>query len=612
MSTLRTFPTLRKNCYTVKVGKGQKVLIRASFFYGNYDGKDSPPTFQLHFDGNFWATVNTSSLRGVYHEAIYVTKKNTTSVCVAQTFKDQIPFISGLEIRSLEMSMYSHVDSGRALFLSNRANAGANFSTRYPDDAYDRIWRAEGGFVLVDNVVNKAPFIDASKAEDQPPLSVLRTATTTTGTLWGIVLNTDLPSTSQPIYITAYFSEVTRLRSNETRSIQVEINQVPYSQPFVPPFGAVSELRITNRTANSNTSVAVFADRSSNLPPLLNAYEVYTVSGALTDGTDNDDVEGLAALQRNFGMLQKWSGDPCLPSSFSWEWLECNSDASPRVTTLNLGGYGLSGPLPDFSSMTDLETIDLHNNSLSGPIPSFLGSFPKLKLLNLADNRFSGTIPKSLSQNKNLKLILTGNCLSGMSCPPLPPSTPSHESPSTPPPSHETPSALPPSTQPSHEKPLTPPPSTPSHETSLTPPPSTPSHATRSAPPSSHETQWALPPSTPSHESPLTPPPSHETPWALPPSTPSHESPLTPPPSHETPWALPPSTPAHESPSTPPPSTRSREMPFAGMPPYGAAEGPVAGSGVQPGGSESRKMTLKSTAILSLSLLLLFLHLSNY
>ncbi|XP_054781394.1 probable LRR receptor-like serine/threonine-protein kinase At5g59680 [Prosopis cineraria] len=430
ISTLRAFPTLKKNCYTVNVGEGRKVLVRASFFYGNYDGKESPPTFELHFDGNFWATVNTSSLRGVYHEAIYVTKRNTTSVCVAQTLEDQIPFISGLEIRSLEMSMYSHVDSGRALFLSNRANAGANFTTRYPDDAYDRIWRAEGGFVLVDNVINEAPSIDASKAEDQPPIAVLRTATTTTGTSWGIVLNTDLPASIEPIYITAYFSEVTHLPSNQTRSIQVEINHVPFSKPFVPPFGSVSELRITNRTANSNTSVAVFADSSSTLPPLLSAYEVYTVSGLLTDGTNSDDVEGLAALQENFDVLQKWSGDPCLPSSFSWEWLECNSDASPRVTTLNLGSFGLSGRLPDFSSMIELETIDLHNNSLSGPIPSFLGLLPKLKLLNLADNRFSGTIPKSLSQNKNLKLIVTGNCLSGMSCPPPPSSsTPSVKTP---------------------------------------------------------------------------------------------------------------------------------------------------------------------------------------
>ncbi|XP_028786091.1 probable LRR receptor-like serine/threonine-protein kinase PAM74 [Neltuma alba] len=381
MSTLRAFPTLKKNCYTVNVVKGQKLLVRASFFYGNYDGKNSPPTFDLHFDGNFWATVNTTGVRGVYHEAIYVNKKNTTSVCVAQIFKDQVPFISGLEIRSLEMSMYSHVDSGRALFLSNRVNAGANFSTRYPYDAYDRIWRAQGGFFSVDNVVNKAPSIDTSKAENQPPLTVLRTAIKTTGTSRGIVLNTDLPTNGESVYITAYFSEITRLLPNQTRSVQVYKNIVPYSQLVVPPFGSVSELHITNMTANSNTILAVFAAKSSNLPPLLNAYEVYTVSGALTDGTNSDDVKRLAALQREFKVLQKWSGDPCLPSSFSWEWLECNSDASPRVTKLNLGSFGLSGMLPDLSSMTELETIDLHNNSLFGPIPSFLGSLPKLKLL---------------------------------------------------------------------------------------------------------------------------------------------------------------------------------------------------------------------------------------
>ncbi|XP_054789296.1 probable LRR receptor-like serine/threonine-protein kinase PAM74 [Prosopis cineraria] len=422
MSTLRAVPTLKKNCYTVNVGERRKVLVEASFFYGNYDGKNSPPTFELHFDGNFWATVNTTSPRGVYHEAIYVTKRNMTSVCVAQKFEDQTPFISGLEIRSLEMSMYRHVDSGLALFLSSRVNAGAGLSgiTRYPDDPYDRIWRIEGGFLIVLNVVNEAPSIDTSKAENQPPVSVLRTATTTIEIPWSLVLSTDLSATSESVYITAYFSEVTRLRSNETRSIQVNISRVPYSQPFVPPFGAVSEIHITNLTANSNTSVAVSAEASSTLPPLLNAYEVYTISGVLTDGTNSDDVEGLGALQKNLDVLQKWSGEPCLPSSFSWEWLECNSDASPRVTSLNLGSFGLSGTLPDLSSMIELETIDLHNNNLSGPIPSFLGLLPKLKLLNLADNRFNGTIPSSLSQNKKLKLIVTGNCLSGMSCPPLP------------------------------------------------------------------------------------------------------------------------------------------------------------------------------------------------
>ncbi|KAL6127417.1 hypothetical protein ACLB2K_070782 [Fragaria x ananassa] len=87
----------------------------------------------------------------------------------------------------------------------------------------------------------------------------------------------------------------------------------------------------------------------------------------------------------------------------------------------NLSSFSLVGALPDFSSMDALVTIDLHDNGLEGPIPEFLGSFPYLKQLVLSNNRFNGTIPTSLSKNKNLKLAVTGNCLTGMSCPPPPP-----------------------------------------------------------------------------------------------------------------------------------------------------------------------------------------------
>ncbi|CAK7327932.1 unnamed protein product [Dovyalis caffra] len=83
-------------------------------------------------------------------------------------------------------------------------------------------------------------------------------------------------------------------------------------------------------------------------------------------------------LQKAFAILQGWSGDPCLPSPFSWDWIECSTDATPRVIALNLTGYGLTGSLPDFSSMDALQTIDLQDNSIGGPVPDFLGNFPSL------------------------------------------------------------------------------------------------------------------------------------------------------------------------------------------------------------------------------------------
>lgn len=130
MSTLRVFFTRKKNCYTVGATKGEQVLVRASFFYGNYDQKSAPPTFDLQFDGNHWGTVETSSEDIVFYEAVYVAKGSETSVCVAQTAPNQFPFISALQVRSLGSNMYSHVDAQFALFLKARVAYGANTTIR--------------------------------------------------------------------------------------------------------------------------------------------------------------------------------------------------------------------------------------------------------------------------------------------------------------------------------------------------------------------------------------------------------------------------------------------------------------------------------------------------
>lgn len=152
MSSLRVFSTRKKNCYTILANKGGQVLVRASFNYGNYDKKSSPPSFDLHFDGNLWATVKTSSEGLVYYEAIYVVKGDSISVCVAQTNPNQLPFISAIEVRSLGSHMYSHVDAAYALFLRSRTAYGANGTIRYgyvylttSDYATQQLWIKKPG-----------------------------------------------------------------------------------------------------------------------------------------------------------------------------------------------------------------------------------------------------------------------------------------------------------------------------------------------------------------------------------------------------------------------------------------------------------------------------------
>ena len=82
--------------------------------------------------------------------------------------------------------------------------------------------------------------------------------------------------------------------------------------------------------------------------------------------------------------------------------VEINSDG--RVTKINLGGKSMTGKIPDLSSLSLLEELDLRSNQLTGPInPEF---FPASLLeLQLSTNTFSGSIPESIGTLTNLQLL---------------------------------------------------------------------------------------------------------------------------------------------------------------------------------------------------------------
>ncbi|RXH96679.1 hypothetical protein DVH24_009183 [Malus domestica] len=183
----------KKNCYTIPVDKaGERLLVRANFSYFNYNTSiDSPaPTFELQFDGNFWATVVTELYNIVSYEAIYVSKANTTSICLAQIKDDQLPFISALELRSLDFEMYSRVDSNHALLLGIRVTAGIQMK--------HMIEFGNRGVVLYLRRVSPV-MLRALILQDNPPVAVLQNAVTTTSTIWALVLDTELPHDNRKV-----------------------------------------------------------------------------------------------------------------------------------------------------------------------------------------------------------------------------------------------------------------------------------------------------------------------------------------------------------------------------------------------------------------------------
>uniref|UniRef100_A0A1D1ZDR1 Putative LRR receptor-like serine/threonine-protein kinase At1g05700 n=1 Tax=Anthurium amnicola TaxID=1678845 RepID=A0A1D1ZDR1_9ARAE len=384
-ATLRAFTSRKKNCYTIPVNPGgwkMQILLRASFYYGNYDGKATPPAFDLLFEGNRWGTVETTAGDVVFTEAIYSVGE-ATSVCVAQTKPGQFPFISTIEVRNLEDDMYPNFDPNRWLLMRDRLAFGAARTIRYPDDRYDRIWmpaRVNGLAVLKnESVVDVSP----EAAKGRPPAAVFQAAVGTNSRSSPIALSTSLPSESTEVNINLYFAEMKQLRLTDVRAVDVTMDGVSL-QAGSSAISAqeVLEFSISYRSANASTSIVVQAASDSTLPPIISAMEVFSV-GDERQATDSGEVEILGMMQQRWPVLTDWTGDPCLPTPYNWEWVACSSDASPHISALLLSGLGLSGEFPEFSpvALSTVEKVDLHNNSLSGPIPHAFGLMPNLKEL---------------------------------------------------------------------------------------------------------------------------------------------------------------------------------------------------------------------------------------
>ena len=134
IKNLRSFPQGTKNCYTLKPeqGKNSNYLIRAFFFYGNYDNKNQTPKFDVYVGVNFWTTVGFSELYMLYPpwetfpDIIHVPLSDTIYICLINTGSG-IPFISALELRPLSNSIYP--TNFGALSFDSRLDIGTSGHT---------------------------------------------------------------------------------------------------------------------------------------------------------------------------------------------------------------------------------------------------------------------------------------------------------------------------------------------------------------------------------------------------------------------------------------------------------------------------------------------------
>ncbi|CAN6204244.1 unnamed protein product [Urochloa humidicola] len=392
--TLRTFPSGKRNCYSLPTLAGAKYLVRMETIYGNYDGRNSSSPsstveymFDLYLGANYWETVKVG--RNVAYEAVFVAWASWTPACLVNT--DQgTPFVSVVELRPLPSGLYPTVTPGLSMNMRRRSNMGAMSFTRFPDDEYDRFWWAIPDLENLSTGLTIKP--DPSFAE---PLSVLQTAVVATGN--DTVLTTTW--SANPLHKTTYsfmgFLHFADFQKDQLRQFDIYLNGEKQGPSYTTSFLVASCIynptayRADNRTYN----ITLVATAESVLPPMINAIEMYNIIPHSSPITFSDDFDAIMAIKFEYGVKKNWMGDPCFPTIYAWDGVKCSNTSgnTTRITSLDLSYSNLRGALStNFTLLTALENLDLSYNNLSGSIPDSLPSLPFLRVLNLSGNRLSG------------------------------------------------------------------------------------------------------------------------------------------------------------------------------------------------------------------------------
>ncbi|XP_058780587.1 putative leucine-rich repeat receptor-like protein kinase At2g19210 [Vicia villosa] len=418
---VRSFPKGTRNCYTLYVSQGssKKYLVRASFVYGNYDGKDSLPEFDIYLGAKQWESVvfeDSSSL--ITKEIIYAASSDYVHVCLFNIGKGT-PFISVLEVRVLNSDAYL-VNS---LELLARFDVGSQGGTniRYPDDIYDRIWtpynskdwKKTDTSLIIDQGAPSFNFLPL------PPSAVMQTTSIPEKDSDNIKFYFLPKYNASRYYMYLYFAEIQKLEPNQIREFNIFVNGKLLNT--VNPL-YLQSLYYVSVISENKLELWLNKTSKSTLPPLFSAIEIYMTKDLLQSETYQTDVDAIQNVKSIYGIKRNWQGDPCTPMSYLWDGLNCSyvGSNSPKIIYLNLTSCGLFGTIaPSISNLKSIEYLDLSNNSLTGAVPDFLSQLRFLKVLNLEGNKLSGAIPKELlvhPKNSVLKFNFGGNpnlCSSG-------------------------------------------------------------------------------------------------------------------------------------------------------------------------------------------------------
>uniref|UniRef100_A0ACD5W2G6 Uncharacterized protein n=1 Tax=Avena sativa TaxID=4498 RepID=A0ACD5W2G6_AVESA len=304
--TLRSFPDGSRNCYTLPSTVGKKYLLRATFTYGNYDRLNksldgSLFLFGLHIGVNFWDKVNLSNWDpsfAVWKEVLTVAPSNSVSICLIN-FGSGIPFISSLELRPLQDTMYPFLNASVSVSYFTRYRFGniTDFITRYPTDSYDRFWESWSGTIdytypwISLNTTNKVESLPGTDAFNVPSAILQQASTIDTNYSFmsvAVATGPNIDTTSLQLLPVFHFAEINR--SNPNRRFDIYSAEDLLFADFSPSrFQVDSMYKNGQFLKNAYAIFSLNKTDSSSLPPLINAFEVYSLVRMENLTTDSND-----------------------------------------------------------------------------------------------------------------------------------------------------------------------------------------------------------------------------------------------------------------------------------------------------------------------------------
>ncbi|TXG68790.1 hypothetical protein EZV62_003725 [Acer yangbiense] len=168
---------------------------------------------------------------------------------------------------------------------------------KYPEDVYDRIWYSP---VLADSDLNRLiPISTESKINTesfgdayQVPEKVLRTASHTQNASIPIILS--LPDSASPCYIYFHFAEIEKLKDGRKRKLRIDLNStnsgLKVTQPITLEYLKPMILNSTDLPiSGTELQVSIYATGGPDLPPILNAVEIFMFVGLPLSPTNLND-----------------------------------------------------------------------------------------------------------------------------------------------------------------------------------------------------------------------------------------------------------------------------------------------------------------------------------